>query len=171
MQLCNLTIHFHGSILGSFESQEPQLSFSSASINLRSVRSSQLGRVCWPLQPPDRCVRLPARNESDERKFIFSQFDQIVTENRCCLSLTLSLPKKSVHKSLLWKSRKGLIARIPRGYELKLEISSGVRVVDNESKKQFFFNIIKEKLLLNYKLFVLIKIKQIDKVKIFLNTQ
>ena len=41
-QLCNFsTIHSHGSILGSFESQEPQLSFSS--INLRSVRPSQPG--------------------------------------------------------------------------------------------------------------------------------
>ena len=72
LQLCNFsTIHSHGSILDSFESQEPQLSFSRHKFAFyASVATRQL-------QPPDRCVRLPARNElREEKKLIFSQFDQ-----------------------------------------------------------------------------------------------
>ena len=50
LELCNFsTIHCHGSILGSFESQEPQLSFSRPQICV--VRPSQPGSVLRPHNP------------------------------------------------------------------------------------------------------------------------
>ena len=52
LQLCNfLTIHSHGSILGSFESQETRILFSRPKICVMCVRRIPT--------TPDRCMRLP----------------------------------------------------------------------------------------------------------------